>query len=209
MPGATHGDAPLSGRPIAASNKQVKVPPAVGAVKLAVECKQLLPAHRLVETVGGIPSITEQKHRSDAPLEESAGRRTEQQAAESPAVIGPFGIGLRKLWGIQRVHQIVDLLRSHRHASERPDFENDAARECSTAAWSSGSFTTTPLAHTSSQGASTRRRRNKRRSRDNRRRCVHSGWLTGTASTADSNAMNNTHAVLPRHDAVCGSFAGP
>jgi hypothetical protein len=35
------------------------------------------------------------------------------------------------------------------------------------------------------------------------------GAETGTASTADSNAMNNTQGVLPRHEAVWGSFAGP
>lgn len=35
------------------------------------------------------------------------------------------------------------------------------------------------------------------------------GVETGTASTADSNAMNNTQGVLPRHEAVWGSFAGP
>jgi hypothetical protein len=35
------------------------------------------------------------------------------------------------------------------------------------------------------------------------------GVETGTAATADSNAMNNTQGVLPRHEAVWGSFAGP
>jgi hypothetical protein len=35
------------------------------------------------------------------------------------------------------------------------------------------------------------------------------GGEAGTASTGDSNAMNNTQGVLPRHEAVWGSFAGP
>jgi Domain of unknown function (DUF4440) len=35
------------------------------------------------------------------------------------------------------------------------------------------------------------------------------GADTGTASTADSNAMNSTHGALPRQEAVWGSFAGP
>jgi len=31
----------------------------------------------------------------------------------------------------------------------------------------------------------------------------------GTASTADSNAMNKTQGALPAQDALCGSLAGP
>lgn len=31
----------------------------------------------------------------------------------------------------------------------------------------------------------------------------------GTASTADSNAMNKTHCPVPAQNALCGSFAGP
>jgi hypothetical protein len=70
----------------ALAHKLVQVAPTIPAVKLAAAAVEPLGPEDFVESVGRICRLAEEEHRSDAPLDETAGHITQKQPTDAPAL---------------------------------------------------------------------------------------------------------------------------